>query len=327
LNKREALKRVGEVTESLRRQQGENTPFSESEAQLRLERALKEESLGTQEAQEIAAALSSGNIVQLQQALQSLSEALSNNSLSETERQALAKDLARLAEAVAAAGLGDMARNLSEAARSIAKGDLPAVSLDELMRWVEEMSQQEAEAALLGRIEEELAKSEARIANADQVCSCCGGRGGDCACGAVCTQCDGLGFCPTTSLGPGGPSAGGGSTNQAQPAGPEGQENWTGDTIDRNAGVQTAPYEEIYVPEKTAEDSAPTREKTHVGKGEGPLARSPLPVRTAPGDQPARVPYYKVVDTYRKVAAEAIEKEQIPPAYREQVKRYFESLR
>lgn len=41
---------------------------------------------------------------------------------------------------------------------------------------------------------------------------------------------------------------------------------------------------------------------------------------------PSSVPYTKVYASYSKAAENALEKEQVPPAYRQRVKKYFSSL-
>lgn len=41
---------------------------------------------------------------------------------------------------------------------------------------------------------------------------------------------------------------------------------------------------------------------------------------------PTSVPYTKVYPSYSKAAENALEKEQVPPAYRQRVKKYFSSL-
>jgi hypothetical protein len=48
--------------------------------------------------------------------------------------------------------------------------------------------------------------------------------------------------------------------------------------------------------------------------------------RQLPQVAPANQPYYKVYESYKKDAEEAVVKENVPPGYKEQVKKYFESL-
>ena len=51
------------------------------------------------------------------------------------------------------------------------------------------------------------------------------------------------------------------------------------------------------------------------------------PTRGAPDQvSPSRVPYYEVVGEYSRAAEEALEREEVPPAYRGTVRQYFESL-
>ncbi len=48
--------------------------------------------------------------------------------------------------------------------------------------------------------------------------------------------------------------------------------------------------------------------------------------RQLPQAATAHIPYFKVYDSAKKEAEEALAKEQIPHAYKKQVKDYFESL-
>lgn len=52
-----------------------------------------------------------------------------------------------------------------------------------------------------------------------------------------------------------------------------------------------------------------------------------LPTKTEGTDSPVKTPYYDVYESYKKDAEDAISKESVPPAYKEPVKEYFESLK
>ena len=52
-----------------------------------------------------------------------------------------------------------------------------------------------------------------------------------------------------------------------------------------------------------------------------------LPTKTEATDAPVKTPYYDVYESYKKDAEDAISKEAVPPAYKEPVKEYFESLK
>ena len=52
------------------------------------------------------------------------------------------------------------------------------------------------------------------------------------------------------------------------------------------------------------------------------------PVQSAPDKlSPSQVPYYEADPSYTKEAEKALGNEEIPPAYRKQVKDYFDSLK
>jgi hypothetical protein len=52
-----------------------------------------------------------------------------------------------------------------------------------------------------------------------------------------------------------------------------------------------------------------------------------LPTRTEAKGGSASTPYYDVYESYKKDAEDAISKEAVPPAYKQPVKDYFESLK
>jgi hypothetical protein len=52
-----------------------------------------------------------------------------------------------------------------------------------------------------------------------------------------------------------------------------------------------------------------------------------LQTRTEAQGGPVTTPYYEVYESYKKDAEDAISKEAVPPAYKQPVKEYFESLK
>ena len=52
-----------------------------------------------------------------------------------------------------------------------------------------------------------------------------------------------------------------------------------------------------------------------------------LPTRTEAEGGPVRTPYYDVYESYKKDAEDAVSKEVVPPAYKQTVKEYFDSLK
>lgn len=78
-------------------------------------------------------------------------------------------------------------------------------------------------------------------------------------------------------------------------------------------------------PEKLDGDGVDTRIGGRM-QGRGDVYLTPVPVKTAPRHSRAATPYYEVYDSYKREAEEALNKETIPPAYKQQVKDYFESI-
>ena len=79
---------------------------------------------------------------------------------------------------------------------------------------------------------------------------------------------------------------------------------------------------ETFEPETSPTSTVDTKDP---GK-EGPGKRLTTPIRTAPDKGNAKAPYYQPEEAYIRAAAEALEKDKVPPAYRTKVKEYFESL-
>jgi hypothetical protein len=52
-----------------------------------------------------------------------------------------------------------------------------------------------------------------------------------------------------------------------------------------------------------------------------------LPTKTEAKGGPVKTPYYEVYESYKKDAEDAVEKETVPPAYKQPVKDYFESIK
>ena len=52
-----------------------------------------------------------------------------------------------------------------------------------------------------------------------------------------------------------------------------------------------------------------------------------LPTRTEAKGGPVKTPYYEVYESYKKDAEDAVSKESVPPAYKQSVKDYFESIK
>ncbi|MGC9317524.1 MAG: hypothetical protein ACP5KN_05745 [Armatimonadota bacterium] len=86
------------------------------------------------------------------------------------------------------------------------------------------------------------------------------------------------------------------------------------------------PGASLYTPRETDVDASPEAVRSRVRPG-GEAYASPVPVRGAPDEvAPSRVPYYEVIGDYSRAAEDALEREEVPPAYRATVRQYFQSL-
>ncbi|MCC6445716.1 MAG: hypothetical protein IT210_19960 [Armatimonadetes bacterium] len=87
---------------------------------------------------------------------------------------------------------------------------------------------------------------------------------------------------------------------------------------------ETARFERLYAPDHIATRKLDTKVAGKMGP-KGKMASAF--VRGAPEKAGALRPYYEVETRYRRAAEQAMRRESVPPAYRKQVKDYFEALR
>ncbi len=192
------------------------------------------------------------------------------------------------------------AAELAEAMEKLAK-QLEGTELEDLaecLRKAGECLKQgdcKGAAACLGASEGREGMSAAQLRRAVR-------RAGECA-GRCAGQCSGRGQC--SGSGPGSGQGAGGP-------GPQ-------DHVPENA-----PGTSLYAPRETPVNADPTRVGAQVRPG-GDMAA--VTTRGAPETaSESRVPYYEVIGDYSKVAEDALSHEEVPPAYRQTVREYFESL-
>jgi len=96
------------------------------------------------------------------------------------------------------------------------------------------------------------------------------------------------------------------------------------DTGSRQGIPPNAEGTSLYAPREADVEATPEGTRAHVRPG-GEMYATPM--RGAPDEvAPSRVPYYEVIGEYSKAAEDALEREEVPPAYRGTVRRYFDSL-
>lgn len=88
---------------------------------------------------------------------------------------------------------------------------------------------------------------------------------------------------------------------------------------------KNAPGASLYAPRRTNVKATPTPVAAAIGNPQGGMIAGQ--VRGAPDKLTAsHVPYYEVVGGYSRAAEEALQREEVPPAYRTTVRDYFEAL-
>ncbi|HIE50547.1 MAG TPA: hypothetical protein EYP85_02200 [Armatimonadetes bacterium] len=263
-------------------------------------------------------------------ALEALRKQLARGTRSPAERRNLASAMQRAAKELAALGLNDLAATLRETAATFLDSDSSrssaelkslrmeavqalergAVWLKEAEKWVELARAWEG-------AREAVAASRSQIGQAERLCAHCRRGGGTCLGGT----CPGRGV----RLGRAGVTRGPGTTNRAQRAGPGGQAQTPyqpgQSPLDQS---EQAGWEKIYAPERLPAEGEFSR-VSGTPTERGPTVRGP-PQRGIPTPAPAYAPYYEVLPEYRRAAEEALSREEVPLAYRQRVKQYFEAL-
>lgn len=84
-------------------------------------------------------------------------------------------------------------------------------------------------------------------------------------------------------------------------------------------------WQRFYDPRRTATTRTDVKASSALGKEGGAAA---VEVKGAPDNaSPSNVPYYEVYSDYRKAAEKAMNREDIPPAYRKRVRDYYDTLK
>jgi hypothetical protein len=82
-------------------------------------------------------------------------------------------------------------------------------------------------------------------------------------------------------------------------------------------------WADVWAPKLPATQKKVSRIQGHLGQGE----IEQLQTEGDPKGGPVKTPYYDVYDTYKKDADDAVGKEVVPPAYKQPVKDYFDSIK
>lgn len=331
LSKRDALERLGELTEELRRQQD---TLANAEAARDLQAAadrMRDTSFASEQAQAIADDLEAGDLEAAREEVCRLAEQMRKGQLSQQELEELARDLRKMADAMKGSKqLAEAAEQLEKAASACKNGQCDqagkaAAAAAEALSEAAEGAEKLSEAEAIEQLARELQDSQ------DAVSGCQGGgrqsgpesRDGDESSpgGKDLVSPEELersGFDPDA---PGGPGPGGGSTNQGQAAGPEGQKG--SPDITAKGDPRETQYEELYGPRTTPHGSKNTRVRGQTRDG-GSTAT--IDVKAPPTRSETFSPYFSVEQAAQAAREDALDDRSIPREYRDRVRSYFQSL-
>ena len=106
-----------------------------------------------------------------------------------------------------------------------------------------------------------------------------------------------------------------GSTNLDKPGGPG--RSWSSRTL------PPAEYVRLYDPRRTELEAKALRSRSALGLG--PILGS-VEVQSRPGQEEIKTPYQETFESFRSVAEDALDQEQVPLKYRPIVRRYFDTV-
>jgi len=331
VSKREALEQLGELTEELQRQQDD---LASADAARDLQAAayrMRDTSFASEQVQAIAEDLEAGDAEAAREEVRKLAEKLKKGQLSPEELKEIAKDLRKMAEAMKGSKqLAEAAKQLEKAASACESGQCDqaskaAAAAAEALSAATEGAQKLSEAEAIEQLARELQDSQ------DAISGCQGegpegdqeGRGGK---GSSEGQ-KGLMSPEELEQGefdpdaPGGPGPGGGSTNQEQAAGPEGQKG--SPDLTAKGDPREAEYEQLYDSRATKHGSKNTRVRGRTREGG---SSATIDVKAPPTRSESFSPYFDVEQAAEAAREDALDDRSIPREYRDRVKSYFQSL-
>ncbi len=326
VGKKQALLQLAELTDELKRRQEELARQTSLADIARVAQALRGEVFDSEPLQRAAQAFARGHAQEATTELRALAEKWSAGKLSPAERERLARDLEKLAQALAQGQVSrQAARALRRAAEALRRGELSRAQreLEQAARAVGQCQgccQALAAQKALANACAELAQAERAIARS--------GSGGQ---GEKQLACES----PSSGEQEGGPSAerqgqegaarpgpGGGTTNEQAGQGPEAQQGYA--DIYKKSTPRVSEYEALYAPRRAQYQAQTSRAPGQLRSGK---ASEGAPVLSPARAGRARVPYYEVLPEYQPAVEQALADEEIPPGYRAQIKEYFEGLR
>jgi hypothetical protein len=293
----------------------------------------------TPEVQRAAQAMQNNDAQTLSQQLRQLAQKTQAGQLTPAQQRQAAQDLQKLAQALQGTGMPQTQQHTQAAAQAMAHGDTKGAA-QELQRAAdaaEREAQAQQDAQGMQSAQDSLQNGEDQMAGAQDPGDINGPPGQACPPGQVCQPCQPGQPCassnqpgsgpPISANGPpsnGGYGAGRGKPQTTyhkgqrpnrrvveKPGGGKDAPHWLDPHL---ASSQNPNYRKLYFgkPQTAGPSQSGTTRKAHPGSDNGPVT--------------SRVPYYNTVITARKSAESAMDREDIPPAYKTDVSRYFNSL-
>lgn len=326
-SKREGLEALAELSDQLQAQQDTLAQDANMVDVRQALGKLRDSSFASSDLAEVADLIEANQFREAQDALKQLAEKLRKGELSQADREQLARDLGKMAQALAASNaLSPASERLRGAAEALKAGDTQkaaklAQGAAEQLSQALEGSEVLSDAQALERMLQDLEGSMDDVSGASE-----DGAGRDRS-GAS----DGSGRQKPSEMvaggdefdpnAPGGPGPGGGSTNEAQATGPEGQKG-SEDIYGKDTPVE-GQYEELYASRETEHGSRNTRVRG-MPRSKGDSAY--VDIRMPPVKSEAFSPSFDVGEAAGAAAEDAVEGDSVPRAYRERVRSYFETL-
>ena len=171
LSKKEALLKSGKLAAELREAQKLAALQSGAEGMSRVAEALRDVGFETPAMQDIARAAREQRADEMATKIAKLAQEVREGKLkSPAEREKLAEDLERMAEAAEAGGMGEMAEALREAASAVKQGNdsRAADAMERAAKAANDAAQGAAENQTLEQMAQELEESQQEVADADQ---------------------------------------------------------------------------------------------------------------------------------------------------------------
>ena len=307
----------------------------------------------TDEVKKAAAAMKQGDISGLSDQLRKLADRVQNGQLTPQEQQQAQQDLQKLADALKGTPLKETQQHSQAAADAMKKGDKQqaAQEMRKAAEAAEREMQQQMEAQAMGKAQKSLEKSQSEMAGASSP-SDIGQESGD----------SGQEGQDSGESGEGGSNAseesaadkrmhsgdGQGKGKDGDPGTQPGEEGGGAGAGNRaghghgKRGSGKVPKQKFSkfqgpVPHnlnpKFDPSKSPKYAKIYAGKpGQGTeagrlgKAMKVRPGAAPPGGARSNVPYYDYVGEAKRAAEKSVDSESIPPAYRDEVRKYFNSI-